>query len=338
MQLTIGIAAYDEFDSLFFTVQALRIYHDLSDCEIVVVDNNPDGPAADAIKGLIRACKSKGRYVPYRERGSCPPRDHIFTVAESPYVLVIDSHVLLLPGSIDKLLQYYRDKPDTSDLIHGALLFGMLSPKPSTHMIPEWRSEMYGRWAKDPRGENPEGEPFQIPMHGLGLFSCRKTAWPGFTNGLVGFSGGEGAIHAKFRNRGDRVLCHPGVRWVHKFVRVQGTPFHVDREEKIKNVIRAWDDTGIDLLPMVNHYCGGVGMKDSVPLVPISRMRELFADCKVEFVEPTVTNEEPTIKPSLPIPYNTQERPAAGSAIATHFIKHFAAVMAAQISYREANR
>jgi hypothetical protein len=37
--LTIGMATYDDFDGVYFTVQALRLYHDLRDTELVVVDN-----------------------------------------------------------------------------------------------------------------------------------------------------------------------------------------------------------------------------------------------------------------------------------------------------------
>ena len=43
--LTIGMATYDDFDGVFFSVQAIRMYHKeiLDDIEIVIVDNNPGG-------------------------------------------------------------------------------------------------------------------------------------------------------------------------------------------------------------------------------------------------------------------------------------------------------
>jgi hypothetical protein len=37
--LTIEMAAYNDFDGVYFTVQALRLYHDLDDVELLVVDN-----------------------------------------------------------------------------------------------------------------------------------------------------------------------------------------------------------------------------------------------------------------------------------------------------------
>ena len=37
--LTIGMATYDDFDGVYFTIQALRLYQDLTNSEILVVDN-----------------------------------------------------------------------------------------------------------------------------------------------------------------------------------------------------------------------------------------------------------------------------------------------------------
>ena len=39
MQLTVGMATYRDFDGVYFTVQALRLYQDLRGVEVLVVDN-----------------------------------------------------------------------------------------------------------------------------------------------------------------------------------------------------------------------------------------------------------------------------------------------------------
>ena len=36
--LTIGMATYKDFDGVYFTLQALRFYQDMSDTEFLVVD------------------------------------------------------------------------------------------------------------------------------------------------------------------------------------------------------------------------------------------------------------------------------------------------------------
>ena len=92
----------------------------------------------------------------------------------------------------------------------------------STHFNPVWRNEIWGNWATDPRGLDPEGEPFDVPMQGMGVFSCRKEAWLGFNPAFRGFGGEEGYIHEKFRQAGARTLCLPWLRWVHRFRQAGG--------------------------------------------------------------------------------------------------------------------
>ena len=68
---------------------------------------------------------------------------------------------------------------------------------------------MYGRWDDNGQAQDPDAEPFDIPMQGMGLFACRRAAWPGFNPGFRGFGGEEGYIHEKFRQAGGRTLCLP---------------------------------------------------------------------------------------------------------------------------------
>ena len=39
IELTIGMAVYQDFDGVYFTVQDLRLHHDMENVEILVVDN-----------------------------------------------------------------------------------------------------------------------------------------------------------------------------------------------------------------------------------------------------------------------------------------------------------
>ena len=43
-KLTIGMATYDDYQGVFWTIQALRMYHAevMDQVEIIVIDNNPD--------------------------------------------------------------------------------------------------------------------------------------------------------------------------------------------------------------------------------------------------------------------------------------------------------
>ena len=52
-KLTIGMATYDDFDGVFFTIQSLRAYFPMcmSDrVEFILIDNNPSGKHAEANK------------------------------------------------------------------------------------------------------------------------------------------------------------------------------------------------------------------------------------------------------------------------------------------------
>jgi hypothetical protein len=120
----------------------------------------------------------------------------------------IDSHVLIMPGAIRKLIDFLDDNPDCYDLLQGPLVRDDLSTL-STHMDLEWDRGMYGIWGMDARGENIEGDVFDIAMQGMGQFACRKEAWVGFNPRFRGFACEEGYIPEKFRQQGRRTLCLP---------------------------------------------------------------------------------------------------------------------------------
>jgi hypothetical protein len=113
---------------------------------------------------------------------------------------------------------------------------------------------MWGIWATDPRGTDPNGEPFEIPMQGMGVFSCRRTAWPGFNPLFRGFGGEEGYIHEKFRQAGARCLCLPWLRWTHRFGRPAGVPYPLTVEEKLRNYVIGFAELGLDLTPVLAHF------------------------------------------------------------------------------------
>ena len=247
--LTIGMATYNDFDGVYFTVQALRLYHDLSDTELLVVDNY----GCEHTKALVEGW-AKGRYVLATEvQGTAAPRDRVFREAQGEAVLCCDSHVLFAPGAIARLKAYYREHPDTRDLLQGPLVYDDLRTM-STHFEPVWREQMWGIWATDARGLDPEGEPFDIWGQGLGVFSCRKAAWPGFHPAFRGFGGEEGYIHEKVRQRGGRTLCLPWLRWGHRFGRPAGVPYVLTVEDKVRNYLIGHAELGLDLAPVLQHF------------------------------------------------------------------------------------
>jgi hypothetical protein len=258
-KLTIGMATYDDFDGVYFSVQAIRMYHPevTEHTEIIVVDNHPDGAASQPLKSLDTQVPGY-RYVPFNRFHSTAVRDVIFRKASADFVLCMDSHVLLFPGALEKLIAYYDHHPQTSDLLHGPMLNDSLKTV-STHFRPTWGAGMYGQWGSDPRGSDPAGDPFEIQMQGLGLFTCRKASWPGFNPRFSGFGGEEGYIHEKFRQQGGKVLCLPFLRWLHRFLRPAGVQYPLNWKDRIRNYYIGFNELGLDRSEIDAHFTDHLG-------------------------------------------------------------------------------
>jgi glycosyltransferase involved in cell wall biosynthesis len=247
--LTIGMATYNDFDGVYFTLQSLRLFHDLEDTELLVIDNYGDEHTQRFVESWTNA-----RYVLWTEvQGTAAAKNQVFREASGDVVVCCDSHVLFPPGVIARLKQFYRDHPTCDDLVQGPLLYDDLSSL-STNFDPVWRGEMWGTWATDPRGVDPEADVFDIPMQGMGAFACRRSAWPGFNPTFRGFGGEEGYIHEKFRQAGSRTLCVPWFRWLHRFGRPAGVPYRVTREDKFRNYVIGHAELGLDLEPVFKRF------------------------------------------------------------------------------------
>lgn len=274
-ELTVGMACHDDYHGVVFTCQSLALHHALHNWEIVVVDNNPNSPHGKETAKFAASVASRKdgliRYVPMPEGGgTSQPRNRVFAEARGEIVICMDAHVLLAPGSLDRLLAWYAANPDSLDLVQGPLIYDVLGESVqlehgpsyykvfgqslSTHFDETWRGEMEGTWQTDPRGLDPLGEPFDIPAQGLGFFSCRKAAWLGFNQHFRQFGGEECYIHRKFRAAGRRTLCHPGVQWWHRFGRPEGPRYALSRYGKVRNYVLGHQELGLDLAPVHEHF------------------------------------------------------------------------------------
>jgi hypothetical protein len=259
--LTIGMATYDDFEGVYFTLQALRLYHDLADTELLVVDNF----GCEATRAFVENWAGARYLLATDAVGTAAPRDRVFREARGEAVLCCDSHVLFAPGAIAALRAYYRERPGCIDLVQGPMLYDDLRSL-STHLEPVWREHFWGTWATDPRGEDPAGEAFAIPMQGLGVFSCRKDAWPGFNPRFRGFGGEEGYIHEKFRRAGGRCLCLPALRWMHRFGRPRGVPYALTIDDKLRNYLIGHGELGLDPVPVITHFAGALAKETVVAI------------------------------------------------------------------------
>lgn len=250
--LTVGMLTYDDFDGVYFTIQSIRINH----CDVankirfLIIDNNPGSDQGKALAATFGNNKDVSYYPlahsnfandkhDFKVRTSSTSlRNLVFELAETPYVLCLDGHVLLQPKSLERLIRFYEANPQCHDLIQGPL-FNEAGSVIATSMQPNFRGGNFGTWTEgDKRCDDPAGDPYEIPMHGMGLFACTQAGWPRFGIGMRGFGGEEGTIHERFRLLGRKCWVVPFLGWTHRFARPGGVPYKIDLTEKIRNLIR----------------------------------------------------------------------------------------------------
>lgn len=162
IELTVGMACHNDWHGVYFSIQALRMYHAdvMPLCELIVVDNDPGGRqgawTADLVRGWVGSKHESPlwpepaavRYVEAPQvEGTSAPRDQVFRQATGKAVLCIDCHVLLFPGALSALIDHYRANPSSRDLISGPILMDDLHSC-GTHFDDVWRGEMWGVWAQ----------------------------------------------------------------------------------------------------------------------------------------------------------------------------------------------
>jgi hypothetical protein len=238
--LTIGMSTFDDFDGVFFTTQALRMFHPIcntNDIEFIILDNNPKGSHGAACKNFANSSQNI-RYIELYDQPSSFNKYKIVNYATGKYVLILDCHVLIQDGGINHLVDYFRSYPNCKHLVQGPLLYDDLQ-NISTHFDPIWRGDMYGIWATDTKSYIT-GEPFEIPMQGMGLLAFEKSAWKGINQNFKGFGGEEGYIAEKFRQWGGKNICLPKLKWNHRFGRPNGVQYPLILEDRILNYFIGW--------------------------------------------------------------------------------------------------
>jgi len=266
-KLTVAMCTYDDFHGTYFSIQSIQLYHPevLDDIEFVVIDNNPKGKHGKELKRFFKESLPNGTYIPFDEYTGCGVRTKLFEYANSPAVLCMDCHVMLAPGALKRLIDYYDENPETEDLFHGPLLWEQLQNKTivdgkerkniSTHFDMKWRGGMWGRWSNhETLGYDVDDPPFEIPAQGMGLFSSRKESWLGFNEHFREFGGEEVYIHEKYRQHGRKVLCLPFLRWLHRFYRPDGPPYPLTNNAKVKNYLIGHMELKRPLDDMINHF------------------------------------------------------------------------------------
>lgn len=247
VRLTVAVVVRDEdHDGAYFSALALRLHHPeaAARCDLLVVDGDPDGSAAPALRGLPWL-----RYASCDQVRGSALRDLAVREARTEWVLCVDSGVLLAPGALARLLAFADARPGTRDLFQGPLLEDDLRTV-RTHRDPVFDGASFGTWGCDPRGTDADAPPFEIGMQDLGLFACRREAWTGFNPRLRGHGAEEGYLHKKYRAAGARVLCLPFLRWARRRPLAATAP---EPAALCRDRLLAWEEAGLAVEPVVEH-------------------------------------------------------------------------------------
>jgi len=243
LKWTIGMPCYNNFVEVFFTVQSLRMYHDLKDAEILIVDNFGDKYLENWVKNNG---KDKVRYIRDTEiQGVSYAKNRVFEHAKGDNVLCIDSHILVKPGALDVDIE-------GDNLYQGPLLYSNCC-KYSMAWEPVWRRQMWGIWS--PSVSELPKEPFEIWAMGAGFFACKRESWLGFNKGFRGFGGESGYIQEKYRKAGRKVFCHPKMVWMHLFHQ-EGSkiPYPLKMNDRINNYLIGFRELGLDTAPIYKEF------------------------------------------------------------------------------------
>jgi glycosyltransferase involved in cell wall biosynthesis/predicted O-methyltransferase YrrM len=244
-RLTLGMASYDNYKEVWFTVQALRMFHDLTDTEILIIDNFGCPAIKDFVAGWV---SSQVRYELYTERqGTAAAKNRVFEQAAGDWVLCIDSHVMLVPGAVARLREFIAKNPEARDLFQGPLIYDNLVTGADS-FSEEWSGGMWGQWNNIYTDRSLP--PYEIPMMGMGLFGCRKDAWLGFNPAFRGFGGEEGYIHQKFKKHGRKTICLPWLQWLHQF---QAGGSNKLLDDMTRNYVIGFQELGLDMAPLIQH-------------------------------------------------------------------------------------
>ncbi len=253
MRWTIGMPSYKNFVEVYFTVQSLRMHHDLTDCEIVVIDNYGDD-------GLQKFIQKTGNGVVryYRETavtGVSHAKNKIFEHARGEYVLVIDSHILIKPGALDHT-------PPGDDMIQGPLMKSKCDEY-WCEWLPTWRSKMWGIWGKTVNKDEIPKQPFEIWAMGAGFFAVRRDSWLGFNKNFRGFGGETGYIQEKYRAAGRKVWCYPNMVWMHLFYNLgRKVPYPLKMKDRVRNYLYGFKELGLDTKPIYDEF--GISYTEAV--------------------------------------------------------------------------
>jgi glycosyltransferase involved in cell wall biosynthesis len=211
--LSIVIPVRGKANELWFTLQGLLHAGFQDRVEILVVDNDPSQEVQEVCDYFARPIL---RYIKAGEiKGVNYPRSVGANVARGKWLMMLDSHVLMQPGSYNTILERIRtDCYPPRSLVHCGVSFG--APKVWGSYRLTLETNFWGRWHYLVR---PDAlQPYPIAATGNWAFITRLEDWDscgGFNEAFRGYGGDEIYLQLKYWRAGGQVLLDPLLKGCH---------------------------------------------------------------------------------------------------------------------------
>lgn len=274
--LTIGCSNYDDIEGWFWTASILRQFHvpvSNKEVQLLLVDDMI-APQKE-LQTMCNLFHAKYVHKP-KSKGPAHGKCSVFEEADGLYTLLLDSHVLCCPNSIDYILDGIRNNKIQNDIWSGPLIneHGAIY---ATEFEMKWRGEMFGIWHTDP--DIASGKITEKEICGMGsAYFCVKTdnfvANP-FPREFFGF-GGEEIIFSEIQRQkyGAKHMCHSALKWQHRFYRPKPVTYRLTVNDKMRNYVVGFYYCGWDVQQPVDYF------KKRLPEV---QHQQVVKDCQALF-------------------------------------------------------
>jgi len=275
-RLSICLPVVRGYRDIWFTLQAIKLYH--AEChneiEVIVLDNDVKGQPHAPYPQSEREHSAKTRALceQYTTQFPCRYIHHTATAgtaaakaaaieaARGDAVLVMDSHILLPLAVLRRLIDWWGEHADWNGLLHGPNLrddIALPNGRPAlmgTHHKPEFVNGNWGQWQVDERVYDLSQSGFDIPLAACGLFSFRRAAWLGFVPG-EGYVPEEGTLHARYRAAGREIKCAPWLLWDHLYGHTETPAYVSNKDHRLAYYIRSAIQTNEPPIGEIRRHC-----------------------------------------------------------------------------------
>jgi len=126
--LTIGMPHFQDWEGAWATVQSVlgeAVSAGIREqIEIVVVDQSPESAHGEKVRGMLSGWVPRSKYVAQENLGTAAGKNAVFQNASGEWVILLDCHASLKPGSLRKIYDFAAKHRNDENLYSGVMDLG----------------------------------------------------------------------------------------------------------------------------------------------------------------------------------------------------------------------